>query len=359
MPPPPIPAPAKHAPTVDEKIMAQAAALEAARKGEPAQPVLDTVPEQEAGQEVLASEDTAPRIILYTTAPEDYDGFGARTEQIVGEVGSNGSTKTYRRVSVPDEHVQWFRNRCGSGLHNNHTEHEWWEMLGQEFFLKKFTPAPGYVMPDRPAAPVPQATGGTLLACANCGAKEATLKNCRCSMCASWWEKNHAERRVGTPGQPLPPAKQAQAVVPPPAGTKKQETAKAKKAAKATAKEEAQAAREAKKAAKAAQAAAPKEPKKIWTTDDRIAYLKDLVAQGDDAIRQAFLLRKVSICDTGQRVIAPARVFESEDQRQAVLKRLEAGEDAQALADEAGVSLVSITDLRRPRAVGGRYGSKK
>ena len=236
------------------------------------------LPEMQNATDVASpvENEAAPRTILYTTAPDDYDGFGARTEQIVGDVGTNGSTRTYRKVSIPDEHVQWYRNRCGSGLHNNHTEHEWWEMLGQEYFFKKFRPVPGYALPPRPATPTPKTADGTLLACANCGAKEATLTKCRCSMCASWWEKNHAERRVGTPGQPLPPAKDSanvpQASVPPSAGTKKQEAAKREAPAPQT---------------------PPPPVASVFPLSDKLNYLKALITEGDDAVLAA--LKKTTI----------------------------------------------------------------
>ena len=86
---------------------------------------------------------------------------------------------------------------------------------------------------------------------------------------------------------------------------------------------------------------------------ERVQALKNLVAEGDAAILQAFLTRRVSLKDTGQRVIPPARVF-THEQRDSLKARLDAGEDAAALAAEAGVSLVSIQDLKRPRK-GGLY----
>lgn len=105
---------------------------------------------------VLPPEDTPPRTILYTTAPEDYDGFGARTEQILGTYGTNGKGRTYRKVSIPEEHVEWYRKRCGSGLHNTHTEDEFQEQTQQGFFRAKFLPDEGYTLPELlPPAPEP------------------------------------------------------------------------------------------------------------------------------------------------------------------------------------------------------------
>ena len=62
-------------------------------------------------------------------------------------VSSKGDTKTYRIVNVPDEQLKWYRNRCGLAMHNNYTREEWLLMLGQDYFIKKFTPAVDYVMP--------------------------------------------------------------------------------------------------------------------------------------------------------------------------------------------------------------------
>jgi hypothetical protein len=112
----------------------------------------------------------------------------------------------------------------------------------------------------------------------------------------------------------------------------------------------------ARKAEERARKAAEPQVVKIWTMDERVQALKDLVAEGDAAILQALLERRISLRDTGQRVLAPTRVFTAE-QRASLSARLEAGEDPQALAQEAGVSLTSIQDLKRPRK-GGLYVKK-
>jgi hypothetical protein len=58
-------------------------------------------------------------------------------------------------VSIPEEHVEWYRNRCGSGLHNTHTDDEWEEITQQAVFRAKFTAAPDYTLPAlRPEPPV-------------------------------------------------------------------------------------------------------------------------------------------------------------------------------------------------------------
>jgi hypothetical protein len=96
-----------------------------------------------------------PRTVLYTTAPEDYDGFDARTEQILGTYGAGHDQKTYRRVSIPDMHVEWYRGRCGSGLHATMLEEEWGDLISQAFFRAKFTAAEDYTLPEATARVLP------------------------------------------------------------------------------------------------------------------------------------------------------------------------------------------------------------
>lgn len=50
-----------------------------------------------------------------TSAPESYDGFGTETVEQLGRLGSRG--RTYRRVSVIEEHEEWQRARYLSGLY--------------------------------------------------------------------------------------------------------------------------------------------------------------------------------------------------------------------------------------------------
>lgn len=49
----------------------------------------------------------------YTTAPDDYDGFGTRTIGIVGY----DSGKPVRQVEIHPEHLRWQESRYGSGMH--------------------------------------------------------------------------------------------------------------------------------------------------------------------------------------------------------------------------------------------------
>lgn len=51
------------------------------------------------------------RTYFYTTAGEEYDGFGTETEEVLGDWHG----KTLRYVSTPNEHVNWQMNRNYSG----------------------------------------------------------------------------------------------------------------------------------------------------------------------------------------------------------------------------------------------------
>jgi len=53
------------------------------------------------------------RIITFTDAPEDYDGFGTKTLKVLGQRRG----KTVRVVETPEEHAQWQRDRYASGLY--------------------------------------------------------------------------------------------------------------------------------------------------------------------------------------------------------------------------------------------------
>jgi hypothetical protein len=58
----------------------------------------------------------------YTDAPDAYDGFGTRTvDHAIGKAGN----KTVRLVTTPDEHVNWQRQRYGSGSHLAAAQDEW------------------------------------------------------------------------------------------------------------------------------------------------------------------------------------------------------------------------------------------
>ena len=53
--------------------------------------------------------------IRVTSAPESYDGFGTETVEMLPKMGTRG--RTYRRVSVDEEHEEWQRARYLSGLY--------------------------------------------------------------------------------------------------------------------------------------------------------------------------------------------------------------------------------------------------
>jgi hypothetical protein len=63
---------------------------------------------------VQALRPPAPRLVVtYTTAPVAYDGFGTETLAVVGTLKG----KEVRKVDTPEQHVEWQRQRYGSGLH--------------------------------------------------------------------------------------------------------------------------------------------------------------------------------------------------------------------------------------------------
>ena len=55
------------------------------------------------------------RIILYTTAPADYDGFS--TIELSPGAGHDNRGKVLRKVSMEPRDKQWQTGRYASGLH--------------------------------------------------------------------------------------------------------------------------------------------------------------------------------------------------------------------------------------------------
>jgi hypothetical protein len=53
-----------------------------------------------------------PRIVTYTTAPTEYNGFGTRIAQVMGTYNGH----IMRRITAPEHHVRWQRDRYGGGL---------------------------------------------------------------------------------------------------------------------------------------------------------------------------------------------------------------------------------------------------
>lgn len=80
-----------------------------------------------------------PRIVTYTTAPAEYDGFGTRIEQVMGTYNGH----IMRRVTTPERHVRWQRDRYGSGLFSSWSEQDWQQVQGEIWFQKQFIPALG------------------------------------------------------------------------------------------------------------------------------------------------------------------------------------------------------------------------
>jgi hypothetical protein len=80
-----------------------------------------------------------PRVVTYTTAPAEYDGFGTRIAQVMGTYNGH----IMRRVTTPERHVRWQRDRYGSGLFSSWSEQDWQQVQGEMWFQKQFIPAPG------------------------------------------------------------------------------------------------------------------------------------------------------------------------------------------------------------------------
>jgi hypothetical protein len=57
----------------------------------------------------------ANHVLLYTTAPGEYDGFGTQT--LDADTGRDNRGMVVRLVSVKPEHLDWQQQRYASGLH--------------------------------------------------------------------------------------------------------------------------------------------------------------------------------------------------------------------------------------------------
>jgi hypothetical protein len=68
--------------------------------------------------------------IVYTTAPEAYDGFGTVSEEIVGTLDG----KPLRRVRMHAEHATWQTQRYGSGMYPAFTPEQYTELQGRPWF---------------------------------------------------------------------------------------------------------------------------------------------------------------------------------------------------------------------------------
>jgi hypothetical protein len=66
----------------------------------------------------------------YTTAPADYDGFGSETVRVLGCFND----KPLRQVETPLEHVQWQRDRYGSGLYPAFTEEQMATLVASRWY---------------------------------------------------------------------------------------------------------------------------------------------------------------------------------------------------------------------------------
>jgi hypothetical protein len=68
---------------------------------------------------------TLPVANTYTTAPPEYDGFGSETIAVVGTLAG----KPVRQVETPVEHIEWQRQRYGSGLYPAYTLREFMDLI--------------------------------------------------------------------------------------------------------------------------------------------------------------------------------------------------------------------------------------
>jgi hypothetical protein len=77
-----------------------------------------------------------PTANTYTTAPEDYDGFGSATLGVVGTLAG----QPIRQVATPVAHLTWQRNRYGSGLYPAYTLTEFLDLIRHPW--AQYVPAP-------------------------------------------------------------------------------------------------------------------------------------------------------------------------------------------------------------------------
>lgn len=65
-------------------------------------------------------------VVTYTTAPEDYDGFGTRTVRVAGAMRG----KSVREVQTPARQSEWQRQRYYSGgIYLVADPHKWGELV--------------------------------------------------------------------------------------------------------------------------------------------------------------------------------------------------------------------------------------
>jgi hypothetical protein len=94
----------------------------------------DTGEPEETG-EPETDQDTDEAVeTTWTTAPVDYDGFGTVT---IDDGVALHCGKFLREVATPRRHVQWQRDRYGSGLHVALDEAAWDELRGSPGFLRE------------------------------------------------------------------------------------------------------------------------------------------------------------------------------------------------------------------------------
>jgi len=95
----------------------------------------DTHPEVADEVDEALAEREVPTEHTYTTAPASYDGFGTETLAVVGTLDG----QPVRHVTTPVEHVEWQRQRYGSGNYRPYTQAEFTELI--QYPWAKFVPA--------------------------------------------------------------------------------------------------------------------------------------------------------------------------------------------------------------------------
>lgn len=108
--------------------------------GDELRSIIDETPEPEI------EEDTPELQVFFTTAPEDYDGFGTKTLEWLPYAKSCTPDRKpvgqYRKVAVVPIHADWQLNRYGSGLHPAFDQERFDKLLETNILIPIAIPAP-------------------------------------------------------------------------------------------------------------------------------------------------------------------------------------------------------------------------
>lgn len=90
-----------------------------------------------AANNLLKSEqtDSEKPLIVYTTAPESYDGFGTKTLEVTDYIDDKG--KPVRKVEIPFKNIEWQKNRYLSGNYAPFEEDKFNDIITWEYPLFK------------------------------------------------------------------------------------------------------------------------------------------------------------------------------------------------------------------------------